>query len=128
MVETDNGGLIGDVYVLKGTCRDNSERNAKNVMRSDISDMSAEVYYEMDGNIECEVYEFYPDLRYSHRELTGKRRILKYVSLYVQDKICLCALLKIQKYLMLDAKIASLKENHNLQFDLDRIGDDLLGG
>ena len=127
LVETDDGGLIGSVYVLQGTCRDDSERNAKNVMQTDISDMTAEVYYEMDGDIECEVMHFYPDLRYCCSELSGEQRILKYVSLYLQDKICLCSLLKIQKHLMLDAKMASLKESHNLQFDLDRIGDDLLG-
>jgi len=131
LVEVDEYGHsfscpYGSVYVLKDICRNNTERNAKSLLRSDLIDMTAEVYYEMDGSVECEVIHFYPDLRYCKRELEGKKRILKYVSLYMQDKLCLCSLLKIQKYLLLDEEKIKLKESYNLQYDLSQFGDNLL--
>jgi len=71
---------------------------------------------------------FYPDLRYCRRELEGEKRILKYVSLHMQDRLCLCSLLKIQKYLVLEEKASELKESYNLQYELNQIGDKLLEG
>ena len=116
----------GGVYVLKSICRDDSERNAKSLMRSDLMDMTAEVYYEENGSVECEVIHFYPDLRYCKRELECEKRILKYVSLYMQEKLCLCSLLKIQNYLLLDEKRSELRSSFNLKYDLGQLNDNLL--
>jgi len=45
----------------------------------------------------------------------------------MQEKLCLCDLLKIQKYLLLDKKVSELKDDHELKYQLDQIGDKLLG-
>ena len=116
----------GGVYVLVDICRNNEEQHKRMLLRNDLMDMTADIYYEEDGSIECEVMHFYPDLRYCKRELTGETRILKYVSFYMQEKICLCSLLKMQKYFMLDEKLNCLKENYNLHYQLDQIDDALL--
>ncbi|MDR1246865.1 MAG: hypothetical protein LBK57_07530 [Clostridiales Family XIII bacterium] len=134
LVEVGNYGHLfgrssapyGGVYVLKDICRDNIERNAKRILRGDLMDMTANVYYEEDGHAECECIHFYPDLRYCRRELDGETRILKYIGLYMQDKLCLCSLLKIQKYLSSDKQISDLRNSPNLQWDLSQIKDDLL--
>ena len=66
----------------------------------------------LDGGLEeTDSFElkFYPNLQYCQRELNERENILKYVSLYVQDKINICALLKIQKYLFLDKGRQELK-------------------
>jgi hypothetical protein len=126
LIEYDDGNdWMGKVYVLRNLCRDDEERNAKWIIKADISDMTADVYYESDGNVECECIHFYPDLRYCRRELHGEKRILKYTSLYLQDKLCLCNLLKIQKYLMLDAKATSIVDSSNLEYDLEQLGEKL---
>jgi len=116
----------GGVYALVDICRNNEEQHKRMLLRNDLMDMTADIYYEEDGSIECEVMHFYPDLRYCKRELTGETRILKYVSFYMQEKICLCSLLKMQKYFMLDEKLNCLKENYNLHYQLDQIDDVLL--
>jgi len=90
----DFRGFMGSVYVL---------RNISNEQPgSDTSDTVAWVYYEADGSIECECMHFYPDLQYCRKELDGEARILEYVSLYKQDKLCLCHLLRVQRFLVGD--------------------------
>ena len=133
LVEVVSGGYLferstppyGGVYVLKDTCRE-YERHTERILRSDLMDMTADVYYESDGSVECECIHFYPDLRYCRRELDGETRILKYVSLHMQDKLRLCSLLKIQKYLLLDEKRSELKSSFNLQYEMMQIKDNLL--
>ena len=44
----------------------------------------------------------------------------------MQDEICLCTLIKMQKYLMLDEKISELKDNSGLKYQLEQVGDDLI--
>ena len=115
------------VYVLKDIMpQDYPEKNAELILRGDLMDMTAGVYYERDGSVECEIIHFYPDLRFCKRELDGEKRILKYVSLHMQDKLCLCSLLKIQKFLMLDEKRCELKSSFNLRYDLGQLDDNLL--
>lgn len=105
LVECDHdGGYMGNVYVVQNICRDNPKRQNPLFAWGDLSDMTAYVhYYHHERNsIECECMHFYPDLRYCRRELQGGQRILKYVSLYMQDALCLCNLLKLQKYFLQD--------------------------
>jgi len=111
----------GGVYVLKDVCRNNPERHARMLLKNDLMDMTADIFYEVDGFVECECMHFYPDLHYFRGELEGEKRILKYVSLYMQDKLCLCSLLKIQKFLLLDEKTNELKENSGLRYQLEQM-------
>ena len=126
LVEVDDGGWMGDVYMLKNICRDDAEDNSKRIYRADLMDMTAGVHYESGGSVSCEVIHFYPDLRYCRRELEGEQRILKYMSLYLQDKLCLCSLLTIQKYFLVDKIRSKLKNDHELKYQLEQIGDKLL--
>jgi hypothetical protein len=125
LVEYPNGGWMGDVYVLQKICRDAPEHESR-LLKSDTMDMTAGVFYESKGIINCECIHFYPDLRYCRCELKGQQRILKYVSLAVQDKLCYCALLKIQKYLMLDELISDIKKDGGLKYQLKEFEDKLL--
>lgn len=122
----DSGNWMGNVFVLKDTCRDDKEWNAKRILVGDTDDMTANVFYESAGTVQCECIHFYPDLQYRRRAPEGEARILKYVSLYMQDKLCLCSLLKIQKYLLLDEKTDELRADYALRYELSRIDDDLL--
>jgi len=124
LVECNHG--MGGVYVLKDIIRDNAEMHAKMLLTNDTSDMTAGIYYEDSGNIDCEIMHFYPDLRYCRRELEGEKRILKYVSLYEQKKLCLCGLLKVQKYLMLNERAKELKNDYGLREQLEQVRDELL--
>jgi hypothetical protein len=126
LVEITNykDSISGDVFIIQNICRDDTERNARNLYRSDLIDMTAGIYYECNDEINCEVMHFYPDLQYCKRELEGEQRILKYISLYIQEKICLCTLLKIQKYLYFE-KNARETASNGLKYDLEQIGDDL---
>ena len=117
----------GGVYVLQGTVKEFIGYTGM-LFRTDIMDMTADVFYEVNGSVECECIHFYPDLQYCRRELDGEKRILKYISLYEQEKICLCSLLKIQKLIMLDETIDHLKSNYNLHKQLEQINDKLLEG
>ena len=119
LVEVDYGGWMGDVYVLQSTCRDDVERNAKNILTTDISDMLAYVHYANNDAIACEVMHFYPDLRYCRRELAGEERILKYVSLYMKDELCLCHLLDAQKYFLADELMG--KVNGSMSHDMEEL-------
>ena len=126
LVETDNDGWMGDVYVLQKICRDDFEYNSKAIYHYDLTDMNAGVHCEVGGLVRCEDLYFYPDLRYCRKELEGKQRILKYVSLHLQDKLCLCSLLKIQKYLWADEIRSELKNDGDLEYQLEEIKDKLL--
>jgi len=99
LVEIDDGSWMGDVYVLIDICRDKTKQNAKWLYQQDLMDMTANVHYESKGSLYCGCMHFYPDLRYCRRKLKGAMKILRYVSLHMQDKLCLCNLLKIQKIL-----------------------------
>ena len=102
LVECDEGGgYMGNIFVLRGLSCD-SPNHEKWVMYNDTTDMTADVYYLVDDQVNCEAMHFYPNLRYCQRELEGDERILKYVSLFVQDGICLCELLVAQKLLLAD--------------------------
>ncbi|MCL2101005.1 MAG: hypothetical protein FWH22_04755 [Fibromonadales bacterium] len=125
LVEEDNGGYMGGVYVIQNIIRDNPKQNTRLFRDGDISDMTAWVFYEHNGSVECECMHFYPDLRYCRRELEGKKRILKYISHYMQDKFCLCALFKAQEYLLLNEKISGLKKSQ-LKYQLEQLGDGLI--
>ena len=114
------GRGYNDVYVLKDICRNNPEYHARMLNCGDISDMTADIYYNIDGSINCECMHFYPDLKYCRRELEGETRILKYISLYIQDKFCLCSLLKVQKYLSADKIMDGLKDDYNLKYELEQ--------
>jgi hypothetical protein len=106
LVEGDHfGGDMGNVYVIQSICRDDPKLHSMSFY-GDLSDMFAEVHHEYDGSIGCDTMHFYPDLRYCRRELKGGERLLKYVSLYMQDKLCLCHLLKLQKYFLLDENMS----------------------
>ena len=65
--------------------------------------------------------KFYPDLQYYRRELREHERILKYVSLYVQDKICICILLNLHRYLMLDRRRQELKSHYESAHEILRL-------
>jgi hypothetical protein len=126
LVEVDDGGYMGNVYVLLNLCRNDAEENSKRIYRSDLMDMTALVHYECGGLVECECTHFYPDLRYCRRELQGEQRILKYVSLYLQDELCICSLLKIQQYLLADKITSELKNDGELKWQLGKINGDKL--
>jgi hypothetical protein len=123
LVEVDGCGygLIGGVGVLQNICRDDVDFNAKKRYSSDTSDMTADVFYELEGVVNCEYMHFYPDLQYCSRELKDEKRILKYISLFVQDKLCLCGLLKIQKILFMNKHENELKD-YTLESDLSGLG------
>jgi len=126
LVEADRGfGDMGNVYVLKDTCKEYPRHN-KLIYRGDLMDMTANVYYERNGAVNCDCMHFYPDLRYCRRELEGGTRMLKYLSLYLQDKLCLCGLLNVQKYLLADGIMAGMEKNTDLKYQLDVLGDGLL--
>jgi len=127
LVEYRDGYYMGDVYVLQDICFNHPEQHTRSLLKGDTSDMTAWVFYEHKGIVNCECIHFYPDLRYCRRELKGETQILKYISLQMQEKLCLCDLLKIQKYLLLDKKVSELKDDHELKYQLDKIGDKLLG-
>jgi len=86
--------------------------------------MIATVYHSKE-EISCS-FHFYPDLKYHRGELYGKERILKYVSLYVQDKICICDLLKLHRYLLLADKLQKFKDNKRFNHELSELNDNLL--
>ena len=121
LVEMDNAGWMGSAYVLSADILCDRRR----LFIADTSDMTASIFYELNGLIQCECTHFYPDLRYCRRELEGEKRILKYVSLYMQDKICLCSLLKLQTYLPMEKLCRRIKKSYNLSNDLDQVGDSL---
>ena len=108
LVECDRfGDFMGSVYVIQEICRDDPKLTS--IMQDgDLTDMTASVHYLSDtsNTIECEVMHFYPDLRYCKRDLKGGERMLKYVSLYMQDKLCLCNLLKLQTYFLLNKNMS----------------------
>lgn len=129
LVEMDgDGSWMGNVFVLKEICRDSERGDAKSsqILRSDLMDMTADVFYEMDGMVQCDCVHFYPDLRYCKRELTGRKRILKYVSLFSQDKLCLCGLLKASEYLHLDHRSKDIKASMDFECQLAMLGDKLI--
>jgi hypothetical protein len=102
LVEYDlYGSSMGNVFVIQKLSHD-SPRHENSIMKADTSDMTAWVFYQSDGQVNCDCMHFYPDLRYCRRELEGSERILKFVSLYMQEKVCLCELLGIQKFLLAD--------------------------
>ena len=113
---TNDSGWMGNVFVLQKISNKGS----------DTSDMTAGVFYESNGTVGCECIHFYPDLQYCRSELKEQQRILKYVSLQVQGKLCHCALLKIQKYLMLDELISVYKNDSELKYQLRELEDNLL--
>ncbi len=128
LVEVDAADWMGNVFVVKGICRELAEwgANSNRILRADLIDMTADVFYESDGAVNCESVHFYPNLCYCRRELTGEQRILKYVGLFMQEKLCICGLLKIQRYLELDASIMALKADHDLKYQLECLEDNLL--
>ena len=119
---------MGKIYVIKDICRDDPERHAKLLSNGDLIDMTANVFFESGGSVQCECIHFYPDLRYCRRELDGEKRILKYLSHFMKDEICACTLLKLQKYLLLDEILRELKDDHGLNWQLDQLDDKLLRG
>jgi len=123
LVECNNTYLDG-IFVLKEAI--DYRATSEDIRNRDTTDMIASVYYECNGNIECEVMHFYPNLRYCRRELEGEKRLLKYVSLYEQKKLCLCGLLRVQKYIMLNEKAKELRNDGYLTYQLELIGDKLL--
>lgn len=125
LVETDGIGYMGNTFVLQNICRDNAEWHERHLLCADLMDMTANVFYESEGTVYCDCVHFYPDLRYCRRELTEETRILKYVSLFVREKLCLCGLLKLQKYLVLHKKADELVDC-DLKYQLDTLGDKLL--
>jgi hypothetical protein len=118
LVEMDGGSPIDGAGVLDSVCRDNVEYNAKNLFRADLMDMTANVYFESGGSLETECYNFYPDLRYCRRELEGEERILKFVSLFIQNKLGLTSLLKAQKYLSAEKTVNELKNDGDFKHGL----------
>jgi len=126
LVESSIPGGYGNVYVLLDICRDDTELNEKSLYRSDMMDMMASIHYEDDGSVYWEVMHFYPNLQYCRRELKGEKRILRYISLYVQDKLCLCSLLEVNKLLLADKLLSNCREHHELEYQLGLISDKLL--
>ena len=108
LVETDvYGSFVENPFVLRALSCD-SEHHENRIMYSDTSDMVANVHYLSGDKVYCESIDFYPNLRYCHRELKSDERILKFVSLYMQENICICELLGIQKFLLADKLRESL--------------------
>jgi len=120
------GDWADSACVVQDIIRDNPILHAKLLGKYDISDMTANVFFVRDGEVDCDHIHFYPDLRYCRRELEGRSRILKYISLFMQDKLHLCNLLQLQEYLALDEKINELKNGSDLPYFLEKIGDKLL--
>jgi len=89
-------------------------------------DMTASIHYEDNVSVYWETMHFYPDLQYCRRELKGEKRILEYISLYLKDKLCLCSLPEVQKFLLVDKMRSDYKEHHELEYQLRLIGDKLL--
>ena len=127
LLEIDSGYWMGDIGVLKNLCRDDAGHHSERLAGGDAMDMTAYMFYLHDGSVRCECMHFYPDLRYCKRELEGEARILKYISLHLQDKLCLCSLLEIQKYLLAEKIGSDIKESHDIVDGLKRLGDDLFG-
>ena len=125
LVEDDGGGWMGNVYVLRSI--DYIDYDTRLTKCGDKSDMTAWVYYESEGSVKCECVHFYPNLRYCRRELEGRARILKYVNLHLQDNLCLCSLLQIQKYLTLEYDMEKAKQHvfvDDLKYRNDNLVDD----
>ena len=118
--DDDDCSWMGGIFVLRNI--------DKNIPGSDTSDMTAYVFYENNGSVGCESTHFYPDLRYCHEELKGEARILKYISLFEQEKICLCTLLNIQNYLFADRVVRKTVNCDAIDRDLCSIGENPLTG
>ena len=121
LVEQDFGGEEkGDVYVFQNTTHDRGSKTQKyldefKTFRS--SYMEAKVFYEKDGAVHSGDIDFYPNLRYCRHELKGGKRILKYISLHLQEKskFDLGDLLQIQKQLTLEKFMEELqKQEHSV--------------
>ena len=124
LVEDDGYGWMGCVYVLRSIHYLDYDTRLEKC--GDASDMTANVYYESEGSVNCECTNFYPDLRYCKRDLTGNSRILKYISLHMQDDLCLCSLLQIHRYLNMESEMEKIKQ-HIFVHDLEQRNDNLLG-
>ena len=103
------------IYVFKDICRDDQEKHKRLLQYGCLNDMTANGYcirvnHTGEKMVETDTIHFYPDLQFCQRELEDEERILKYISLYAQGKICICSLLKIQRYYLLDQKIRNLKD------------------
>ncbi|MDL2214228.1 hypothetical protein LJB76_01550 [Clostridia bacterium OttesenSCG-928-O13] len=112
---------MGNVFAIKDVTYNNPEKHARNLMRADSSDMTAQVFYEADGEIHCDCIHFWPDLRYYRGELAGTARILKYVSHYLKDEICLCTLLKAHTLIHNEEGVKSIAQDSDFQWDMDLI-------
>ncbi len=97
LVEAENGRGYGFIYVLKDICLNAPKLNARLLVSNDTNDMTADIFYEEHGFIHCECMHFYPDLQYCKRALKDEEQILKYVSQYLRNEICLCDLLLAQR-------------------------------
>ena len=68
--------------------------------------------------------DFIPNFRYCRYELTGHKRILKYISLHVKGELSLEYLLQVQKKVMLDVLMDKMQV-HRITRDFKEMGDDL---
>ena len=122
-----NYGLEGNVFVLKKPNR-YSLKIHKRLLNGggDTSDMIVDVfcYKNERGMVYCGD-AFYLNLRYCRHELENEMRILKYISMYLQDKICLCDMLKLQRYLPLEKMTNDFMKDYDLKYTLERIEDKL---
>lgn len=112
---------MGNVFVIKDVTCNNPEKHARNLMHADSSDMTAQVFYEADGEIHCDCIHFWPDLQYYRGKLDGTARILKYVSHYLKDEICLCSLLKAHTLIHIEEGVKSIVQDSDFQWDMDII-------
>jgi len=113
-------------FVLKEICRGDPQQHAKLLRHGTSFDMKAEGYHTRDVlGYECglslDAIGFYPDLQYCRQELEGEDRILKYLGLYMQEKIDVYSLLEIQKYLMLEKAPCNQDKQEKTKAIMERI-------
>ena len=108
----------GHVYVLV----DNPECDTRSLVKDYVY---VALYCEYNGIIKNDHIHGYSHLQYCRRKLEGTTRILKYVSLYVLDKITLGSLLEVQEFLLAEKKMNAILNSSDLQCQLKKIGDEL---
>jgi hypothetical protein len=90
----------------------------------DKSDMAAYIMRADEKGVISYRGGFIPNFRYCRRELTGPKRILKYISLHIKGELSLEYLLQAQKKVMLDALMDGMQGYH-IMCDFKEMGDDL---
>jgi len=127
LVEMNNyNSSMGNLYVFEDIIRNNLELHNRLLYDNDTSDMTAYIYYQYNGFIHHDCVHFYPDMKYCKRELYGEELLLKYLSLYIKNEICVCDLLKLQELIAVDKVVNSIKSDCLLKNNLEPLNDKLI--